>query len=69
MGSFYDGHPDDYVRGTKSPRQYRNLFLVEAMTQLNLIDHIGYGKVFLGKTLGRSIGAWWIRLFWREPGS
>lgn len=43
VGEFYDGHPDEYVRETRSPRRYRNLFLVEAMTRLNLIDHIGYG--------------------------
>lgn len=43
VGEFYDGHPEEYVRETRSPRRYRNLFLVEAMTRLNLIDHIGYG--------------------------
>ncbi|MDZ7577649.1 MAG: putative DNA binding domain-containing protein [Candidatus Nanopelagicales bacterium] len=43
VGEFYDGQPDDYVRGELTPRKYRNPFLVEAMTQLNLIDHMGYG--------------------------
>lgn len=43
VGQFYDGQPEDYVRGTRSPRLYRNPFLVEAMTHLNLIDHMGFG--------------------------
>lgn len=43
VGEFFDGAPDDYVLDERTPRQYRNPFLVEAMTELNLIDQMGYG--------------------------
>ena len=42
-GSFFDGKPDDYVLGEKTPRKYRNPFLAQAMTELSMIDSIGYG--------------------------
>jgi len=42
-GSFYEGEPDDYINGNKTPRRYRNPFLVQAMTELNMIDTMGYG--------------------------
>lgn len=43
VGEFFDGAPEDYVLGKKTPGRYRNSFLVQAMTELNLIDHIGNG--------------------------
>ncbi|WP_419817612.1 RNA-binding domain-containing protein [Glaciibacter flavus] len=43
VGEFYDGTPDDYALEDRTPRKYRNPFLVEAMTELNLIDQMGYG--------------------------
>lgn len=43
VGEFYDGTPDEYALDGRMPRGYRNPFLVEAMTQLNLIDQMGYG--------------------------
>jgi ATP-dependent DNA helicase RecG len=43
IGEFYDGTPEQYAVEERTPRKYRNPFLVEAMTQLNLIDHLGYG--------------------------
>lgn len=43
VGEFYDGTPDDYARDERTPRKYRNPFLVNAMTELNLIDQMGYG--------------------------
>jgi ATP-dependent DNA helicase RecG len=43
VGEFYDGEPVDYALDERTPRKYRNPFLVEAMTELNLIDHMGYG--------------------------
>lgn len=43
VGEFYDGLPNDYALVERTPRKYRNPFLVEAMTELNLIDHLGYG--------------------------
>lgn len=42
-GSFFEGRPDDYVTGQKTPRRYRNAFLTQAMNELNMIDTMGYG--------------------------
>ncbi len=42
-GNFFEGHPDDYISGVITPRRYRNPFLVQAMTELNMIDMMGYG--------------------------
>lgn len=42
-GSFFDGKADDYLLGEKTPKNYRNKFLVEAMYNLNMIDSLGYG--------------------------
>jgi ATP-dependent DNA helicase RecG len=42
-GGFFEGQPDDYVLGDRVPRRYRNPFLINAMTELNMIDHMGYG--------------------------
>ena len=42
-GEFFDGAPDDYIRGTRSPRRYRNRFLAEAMVTLRMIDTMGFG--------------------------
>lgn len=42
-GSFFEGEPDDYVGGSNTPRRYRNPFLVQAMTELNMIDTMGFG--------------------------
>lgn len=42
-GSFYDGMPDDYVLGNRTPTRYRNKFLAEAMFNLRMMDTLGYG--------------------------
>jgi len=42
-GSFFEGTPDDYIAGDKTPRRYRNPFLAQAMAELNMIDTMGYG--------------------------
>jgi ATP-dependent DNA helicase RecG len=42
-GQFFDGQPDDYIAGNKTPRRYRNPFLAHAMAELNMIDTMGYG--------------------------
>lgn len=42
-GSFFDGKPEEYVTETRLPKKYRNPFLVNAMTELNMIDRMGYG--------------------------
>jgi ATP-dependent DNA helicase RecG len=43
VGTFFEGKPDDYILGNKTPLRYRNAFLVEAMSSLNMIDKMGYG--------------------------
>ncbi|WP_290513702.1 ATP-binding protein [Aeromicrobium sp.] len=42
-GSFFEGSPEDYVTQTRMPKKYRNPFLVNAMTELNMIDRMGFG--------------------------
>ncbi len=42
-GGFFEGKPEDYVTGDKTPRRYRNSFLAQAMAELNMIDTMGYG--------------------------
>lgn len=50
-GSFYEGAPEDYVSGEKTPKRYRNPFLAQAMAELNMIDTMGYGihSIHLGQ--------------------
>jgi ATP-dependent DNA helicase RecG len=43
VGDFYDQDPESYMLTDRVPRRYRNPFLVGAMTELNLIDHMGNG--------------------------
>lgn len=42
-GSFYEGSPEEYIDGNKTPSSYRNLQLVSAMREINMIDTQGYG--------------------------
>ena len=42
-GNFYEGSPDDYSIGTKTPVKYRNQWLATAMVNLGMIDRLGYG--------------------------
>lgn len=42
-GSFYEGNPDEYLSGEKTPEKYRNPWLVKAMVNLGMIDTMGYG--------------------------
>lgn len=42
-GSFFDGSPEDYLTEERMPMRYRNPFLVNAMTELNMIDRMGLG--------------------------
>lgn len=42
-GGFFEGLPDDYISGEKTPVRYRNPFLAQAMVELNMIDTMGYG--------------------------
>jgi ATP-dependent DNA helicase RecG len=42
-GNFYEGNPEDYAFGTKTPEKYRNQWLATAMVNLGMIDRLGYG--------------------------
>ena len=42
-GNFFYGKPEDYITGDKTPSEYRNPQLVDAMSELNMIDTMGYG--------------------------
>jgi ATP-dependent DNA helicase RecG len=42
-GSFFEGSPEEYIPGNKTPRRYRNPFLAQAMVEINMIDRMGYG--------------------------
>ena len=42
-GSFYEGSPDDYTEGERTPAKYRNPWLAHAMVNLGMIDRLGYG--------------------------
>lgn len=42
-GSFFEGTAEDYTAGDKTPKKYRNKWLIEAMVNLNMIDSLGYG--------------------------
>ena len=43
LGDFFEGQPADYLTGHKIPKRYRNPFLAQAMSGLNMIDSMGYG--------------------------
>ncbi len=42
-GSFFEGNPDEYSEGEKTPERYRNPWLANAMVNLGMIDRLGYG--------------------------
>lgn len=42
-GRFYDGTPEDYYSGDRTPQRYRNPWLAQAMVNLNMIDTVGHG--------------------------
>ena len=42
-GNFFEGKPDDYSFGNKTPAKYRNPWLAAAMVNLGMIDRLGYG--------------------------
>ena len=50
-GNFFEGQPDEYIEGDKTPRRYRNPFLTQAMAELNMIDTMGYGihRIYKGQ--------------------
>lgn len=42
-GSFFEGSPEDYSGGDRTPERYRNPWLANAMVNLGMIDRLGYG--------------------------
>lgn len=42
-GSFFDGRPEDYFIGERTPQRYRNQWLAQGMVNLNMIDTVGHG--------------------------
>lgn len=50
-GSFFEGTPESYVSGERTPRRYRNPLLSSAMRELNMIDTMGYGihSIYVGQ--------------------
>lgn len=42
-GSFFEGNPEDYTSGDRTPERYRNPWLANAMVNLGMIDTLGYG--------------------------
>jgi ATP-dependent DNA helicase RecG len=50
-GSFFEGKPEEYIAGDRTPRRYRNPLLTSAMRELNMIDTMGYGihSIYVGQ--------------------
>lgn len=42
-GGFFDGKPEDYFIGERTPERYRNHWLAQGMVNLNMIDTVGHG--------------------------
>lgn len=42
-GSFFEGRPEDYFFGERTPERYRNHWLAQGMVSLNMIDTVGHG--------------------------
>ncbi|WP_024539782.1 RNA-binding domain-containing protein [Comamonas badia] len=43
LGGFFDGQPDDYASGARTPERYRNERLAKAMAEVGMIDKVGFG--------------------------
>ncbi|MDA8523402.1 ATP-binding protein [Acidovorax sp. NCPPB 4044] len=43
LGGFFDGKPEDYIRGACTPSRYRNERLAKAMAEVGMIDKVGFG--------------------------
>ncbi len=50
MGNFFEGQPDDYIEGKRTPRRYRNTCLAQAMAELSMVDTLGQGISKIYKT-------------------
>ena len=53
-GSFFYGKPQEYILGTKTPSDYRNPCLARAMSELGMIDTMGYGIYQMNKKLAET---------------
>ena len=53
QGSFFEGEPDEYAIDPHMPRRYRNTTLVMAMTDLGMINHLGYGIESMNRSQAR----------------
>jgi ATP-dependent DNA helicase RecG len=42
-GGFFDGVPDEYAAGLRSPIRYRNQTLAQVMAEFGMIDTMGFG--------------------------
>jgi len=43
LGGFFDGQPDDYASGARTPERYRNERLAKVMAEVGMIDKVGFG--------------------------
>ena len=43
LGGFFDGRPEDYASGARTPGRYRNERLAKAMAEIGMIDKVGFG--------------------------
>ena len=43
LGGFFDGKPEEYASGTRTPGRYRNERLAKAMAEVGMIDKVGFG--------------------------
>ncbi|MEZ5606759.1 MAG: putative DNA binding domain-containing protein [Burkholderiaceae bacterium] len=43
LGGFFDGQPDEYASGVRTPERYRNERLAKAMAEVGMIDKVGFG--------------------------
>ena len=50
MGRFTDGSPEDYLLDGRVPTVYRNVVLVNAMVELNMIDRLGSGIAVMARS-------------------
>ncbi len=43
LGGFFDGQPDEYASGARTPERYRNERLAKVMAEVGMIDKVGFG--------------------------
>jgi len=43
LGGFFDGQPDEYASGVRTPERYRNERLAKVMAEVGMIDKVGFG--------------------------